>query len=102
MQIQSMPPQLQTSLGGEGVDFALSTNRPRPLWADLYTLFFSLVWLSAVLFIGSVTFGPLLQGQEVKMTINNVPTVVSPHNLQPLLLPVVFIGGFVLIGVVLL
>jgi len=43
--------------------------------------------------------GPLFQGKEVHFESNGVPTVASPNNLGPIIMPTIIIGIFVLIGI---
>lgn len=43
-------------------------------------------------------FGSLFQGKSVHFEVNGVPTVASPDNLQPIIMPAMIIGLFALIG----
>ena len=47
-------------------------------------------------------FGPLFIGEEVHITVNDVPTTASWDNFEPMLIPALVIGVFVLIGIGLL
>lgn len=46
--------------------------------------------------------GPLFVGKEVEFSSGGVPAVAGPGNLEPILVPALFIGFFMLIGLVML
>ena len=94
-----LPPDLLTVLGKEKQEFAVKAGRANPPKKSLFFVFFGLAW-SAFTSIFVVAFlGPLFLGQEVHFEANGVPTVASPDNLEPILVPALIIGLFVLIGV---
>lgn len=93
-----LPPELQNAISGENVDFILRSSRLRPLREALYFLFFSLFWLAISLTVGAGFFLPLIFFGTVDIEINDVPTTVTQDNLDVMILPAVFIGVFVLIG----
>jgi len=94
-----MPPGLSTAIGGEKQDFVVKAGRIKPKKKIIPMIIFSIVWLafSSVFVFGF--FGPLFQGEEVHFTMNDVPTVASMDNLQPLLGPAIIIGIFILVGI---
>lgn len=97
---ENIPPEINTILGGESQDFIVKANRNVPLKNALPSLIFGLIWLtitSSVLFFAFLR--PILMGKELHITINDVPTVISPGNLKPLIFPASMMGIFVLIGI---
>ena len=92
-----LPPDLLTVIGSEKREFAVKAGRANPPKKSLFFVFFGLAW-SAFTSIFVVAFlGPLFLGQEVEFEANGVPTVASPDNLEPILVPALFIGFFMLI-----
>ena len=97
-QTTSLPPALSSYLGEEQRDFVVRAGRVRPLRKLLAPLFFGVILLA---FFGAFAlsfFLPLIQGEEMRLLINGVPTVVGPHNWTPLLVPAVIVGMFFLLG----
>jgi len=46
-----------------------------------------------------VFLGPIFMGKEVRFEVNGVPTVAGPDNLGPIIMPAIFIGIFLLVGI---
>lgn len=92
------PPEIRDALAGEQSDFIVKASRAVPLKKSLSSLGFGLVWLVFISIFVAAFLGPILNGEEVHMQVNGVPTVAGPDNLGPLLVPALMIGLFVLIG----
>ena len=60
---------------------------------------FGTVWTALSSIIGMAFFGPLFKGESVNFKVNGVTTTVNSDNLQPMLVPALFMGAFVLIGI---
>jgi hypothetical protein len=65
-------------------------------------ILFGVFWLSFTSIFVVAFLGPLFFGNEVHFESNGVPTVASPDNLGPIILPAMIIGLFVVIGLVIL
>jgi hypothetical protein len=94
-----LPYELSSNLGSETKDFVIKAGRAQPLKTSLSLFLFGIAW-TAFTSIFVITFlGPLFVGKEVHFESNGVPTVASPDNLGPILVPALIIGLFVLIGI---
>lgn len=94
-----LPEELSSVVGSENKDFAMKAGRAQPLKKSFYLVLFGFAW-TAFTSIFVITFlGPLFLGNEVHFESNGVPTVASPDNLSPILVPALIIGLFVLIGI---
>ncbi len=93
-----LPQEVVSSLSSEIKDFAVKAGRAQPLKTTLFYSFFSIVWLGFTSIFVVVVFVPVLMGREVHFEANGVPTVAGPGNLEPLLMPALIVGLFVLIG----
>jgi hypothetical protein len=97
-----LPRVLNDSLDYERKDFAVKAGRDKPFLQSIGLLLFGTFWTAfTCVFIG-IFLGPLLSGKEVEFDLNGVPTVASPENLEPIVLPAIFLGIFLLIGIVML
>lgn len=94
----NLPTELEVSVGSEKKDFSFKAKRNKPLRTSIGLIVFSLFWLSFTSIFVFGFFGPLFAGKEVHFTVNDVPTVASIDNLEPLIMPGVIIGLFVLVG----
>ena len=98
----SLPPLLVENIGRESRDFAVQATRSQPLKTSLAVILFGSAWLAFTSIFVVAFLGPLFVGKEVHFLSNDVPTVASPDNLKPIVLPALIIGIFVLIGLGLL
>jgi hypothetical protein len=96
---QPIPQELEAAIGGQAKEFAVKAKRAKPFKRSIGLILFGLVWLGFSSMFAFIMFGPLLQGKEVNITINDVPTTVTPDNLAPLLIPGIFVGIFLLVGI---
>lgn len=94
-----LPQQLSYSIGSESKDFAVMAGRAQPLKSSLSIIFLGTVWTAFTSFFVVLFLGPLFLGKEVHFKVNGVPTVASLHNLDPIIMPAIFISVFVLIGI---
>ncbi|PKB16704.1 hypothetical protein [Flavobacterium sp. 5] len=97
--IQTLPRDLQSVIGTEKVDFSIIARRKQPLNKSLGLIAFGIIW-SAFISIFVIAFlGPLFKGEEVNFKVNDEPTTASWDNFEPLLVPTLVIGFFVLVGI---
>lgn len=97
-----LPPELQSALSGETVDFAVKSSRHKTWKEAGYFLMFGTFWMLISLTVGGAFFLPLLFLGEVDIEINNVPTTVTHDNLEVMLFPGIVIGLFIIIGIAIL
>lgn len=95
----SLPPEMVNIVGSEIMDFAVKAKHANPPKVSLVMIIFGAVWLGFSSIFFFLFPGPLFQGKEVHFLANDVPTVASPENLKPILLPALIIGIFILIGI---
>jgi len=97
-----LPRVLSDSLGSERKDFAVEAGRAKPLIQSLGVIFFGTFWTGfTCVFIG-IVLGPLFVGKETQFELNGVPTVAGPGNLESIIVPAIFLGVFLIIGILLL
>jgi hypothetical protein len=89
-------------IGSERKDFAVKAGRAQPLKKSLALVIFGTFWTAFTGIFVVAFLGPLFLGKEVHFEANGVPTVAGPGNLEPILVPALIIGFFVLIGIVML
>lgn len=95
----TLPPELEKSIGTENKEFAVLAKRALPLKSSLYFILFGVGWTAFICFFLYSFLGPVLQGKETQIVINDVPRAVSPGNYGALIGPGIVIGIFVLIGI---
>jgi hypothetical protein len=94
----TLPPELESHVGAEIKDFVVKAKHASPPKASVAMIIFGVVWLAFSSVFLFAFLGPLFKGEEVHFLANDVPTVASPENLRPILLPAAIIGIFILIG----
>ncbi len=99
MEIITLPPELSSSVSSENKDFAVKAGRAQPLKKSFSLILFGTVWTAFTSIFVFAFLGPLFLGKEVHFESNGVPTVASPDNLGPIVMPAIIIGVFVLVGI---
>jgi len=94
-----LPKNLLTVIGNENVEFAVKASRDKPVKSSLGIIIFGTIWTAFTSIFVFAFLGPLFIGEEVHFTTKGTPTVASPENLGPIILPGIIIGLFVLIGI---
>lgn len=94
-----LPKNLLTVAGDEKIEFSVKSKRAKPLKNSIGIILFGAVWTAFTSIFVFAFLGPLFMGKEVHFTSNEVPTVASPDNLEPIIFPAIIIGVFVLIGI---
>jgi|WetSurMetagenome_2_1015567.scaffolds.fasta_scaffold00989_6 hypothetical protein len=93
-----LPEDLIVAIGSESKDFAVKCRRAQPARKSIATIFFGVIWLAFMNIFVVAFFGPIIKGKEVEFTANGVPVVAGPGNLEPVTVPGLIIGAFVLVG----
>jgi hypothetical protein len=99
MEERGLPVQLRETLGSEEIQFEVKAAHAQPLRSSWFFILFGAAWTAFSMIFVIVFLGPLFIGKEVHFESNGVPTTASPENLDPIILPAIIIGIFVLIGV---
>jgi len=94
-----LPQDLSSTVGSENKDFSVKAKRAQPLKKSFSIILFGTVWTAFTSIFVFAFLGPIFQGKEVHFKSNGVPTVASPDNLGPIVMPAIFIGIFVLVGI---
>ena len=94
-----LPTELEAVVGSEKIDFSVFAKRNKPVGQSLTIIFFGIFWTAFTSIFVVAFFGPLFKGGEVHFQTNGVPTVGSWENFEPMLVPALIIGLFVLIGI---
>ena len=97
-----LPRDLIRMIDSERKDFAVKAGRAHPLKSSLAIIIFGTLWTAFTGIFVVAFLGPLFVGKEVHFESNGVPTVASPDNLGPILVPALIIGFFLLIGLAIL
>lgn len=94
----TIPPEMRTVIGQESRDFAVMASRAYPLKVSLSLMVFGIIWLlfTSTFFIAFLS--PVFTGEEVELTVDGIPGVAGPDNLESILVPAIIIGIFVLVG----
>ena len=95
----SLPLQLSASVGSEVQDFAVKAEHVQPFKKSIALVFFGLFWMIVVSSIAVAVIRPLLEGKEVHFIANGVPTVASPQNIAPMIVPGIVMVVCMLIGI---
>ena len=95
----TLPQRLSSYISSESKDFSVKAGRAQPLKKSFSFIFFGIFWTAFTSIFVIVFLGPLFLGKEVHFELNGVPTVASPDNLEPIIIPAIIIGVFVLVGV---
>jgi hypothetical protein len=102
MRSNNIPIELKAFISPEQSDFIIKSTRNYPKKNGLFLLFFALFWNAFVSIFVIAFIAPVLSGKEVHFKTNDVPTSGSLDNWEPLLVPSLVIGLFVLVGLGLL
>lgn len=94
-----LPEDLSSVIGSESKDFAVKAGRAQPRKKSFSLILFGTVWIAFTSIFVIAFLGPLFLGKEVHFESNGVPTVASPDNLSPIIVPALIIGFFVLVGI---
>jgi hypothetical protein len=94
-----LPEQLESNISSEKKEFAVFSRRSQPIKSSLGLVLFGTFWLAFTSIFVVAFLGPLFVGQEVHFTSDGNPVTAGPGNLKPVLLPAMFIGIFVLVGI---
>jgi hypothetical protein len=97
--IRFLPTELASFIGTEKIDFSVFAKRKQPGKQSLSTILFGLIWtaFTSIFVIGF--FGPLFKGEEVHFSTNGKPVAGSLENFEPMLVPALIIGLFVVVGI---
>jgi hypothetical protein len=102
LQYISLPQPLNTAIGTETKDFTVKAGRAQPLKKSMSIILFGTFWTAFTSIFVVAFLGPLFVGKEVEFSSGGVPTVAGPGNLEPILVPALLIGFFMLIGLIML
>ncbi|MBD0779995.1 hypothetical protein HPE56_19525 [Maribacter sp. ANRC-HE7] len=102
MNINSIPVDLKNLINPEQPDFIVKTKRNHPRKNGISMLFFSLFWNGFISIFVIAFIVPLASGKEVHFKTDDVPTSGSLDNWEPVLVPSLIIGLFVLVGIAML
>jgi hypothetical protein len=95
----TLPTDLDAAIGSEKKDFAVKAGRALPREESISKIRFGVLWTALSSIFVFIFLEPLLYGEEVHFVLNGVPTVASPDNLDPILLPAIIIVVFMFIGI---
>ena len=98
----NIPIELRKIIDLEETDFIVKSKRNYPRKKAIALLGVAVFWNMLVSIFVVAFFGPLFKEKEVHFESNGTPTTANLDNLEPLLVPGLLIGFFVLIGLGLL
>ena len=95
----TIPPEMRTVIGPESRDFVVMATRAYPLKVSMTLILFGIIWLlcTGAFFISFL--GPVISGNDVELAVDGVPLSAGPDDLEPLLVPAIIIGIFLLVGI---
>ena len=94
-----IPLELRKLIDSEDTDFIVKSKRNAPKKQAYGMLFFSLFWNAFISIFVFAFITPVLMGEEVHFTANDIPTSASLENWEPIIVPSIIIGVFVIIGI---
>ncbi len=95
----TLPQELASFIEPETKDFVVKAGRLKPLSISFYLIFFGIFLIGiTIIFVFSILV-PLFSGEEIHFETNGVSTVAGPDNLSPIIRPTIFIGFFMLVGI---
>jgi hypothetical protein len=97
--IRFLPMDLESVVGTEKIDFSVFSKRNKPVSQSISLIFFGTFWSAITSIFVVAFFVPLFKGEEVHFGVDGVPTTGSLENFEPILVPALIIGLFVLIGI---
>ncbi|QLE01694.1 hypothetical protein HX109_09040 [Galbibacter sp. BG1] len=100
MNSTGMPIALKRMVDNEKTDFFVKSRRNYPKKKAVSVLVFSLLWNALVSVFVVAFIWPLFKGEEVHFKSNDVPTSGSLENWEPVLVPTLIIGLFVVVGLI--
>ena len=83
--IRFLPTELESVVGTEKIDFSVFAKRNKPIGQSIGLILFGTFWSAFTSIFVIAFFGPLLKEGEVHFTTNDIPTVGSWENFQPML-----------------
>ena len=98
----TLPQELLSSIGSENIDFAVKAERARPLKLTYPLIFPGIFWTVFTNILFFVFLSPLFFGNGIHAKINDAPIHISLDNLDPLIVPGIFMVIFELAGIGLL
>lgn len=102
MNFNQFPIELRNLLDSETTDFIINSKRNHLKKKAVFALIIALFW-NAIISVFVITFfAPLFNCKVVHFKVNDIPTIGSRGNWEPLLIPGLIFGLFVLIGIGLL
>lgn len=99
MYTSDLPQELISVIGSEKIEFAAKAKRHQSRSKTIIMFVFASFWCGFISIFVIVFFGPLFIGEEVHFSANGEPVVGSLGNLQPMIVPGLVIGLFVLVGI---
>ena len=99
MYTSDLPQELISVIGSEKIEFAAKAKRHQSRSKTIIMFVFASFWCGFISIFVIVFFGPLFIGEEVHFSANGEPVVGSLDNLQPMIVPGLVIGLFVLVGI---
>ena len=97
--IRFLPTELKSVVGAEKIDFSVFAKRDKPVSQSISIIFFGTFWSAITSIFVIAFFGPILKGEGVHFTENASPTTGSWEIFEPILVPALITGLFVLIGI---
>jgi hypothetical protein len=94
-----LPRELESVVGTEKVDFSVFAKRKKPVSQSIGLIFFGIFWLAITSIFVAAFFGPLLKGEEIHFSVNEIPTTGNLEVPQSILVPALIIGVFVMVGI---
>lgn len=99
MYTSDLPQELISVIGSEKIEFAAKAKRHQSRSKTIIMFVFASFWCGFISIFVIVFFGPLFIGEEVHFSANGESVVGSLGNLQPMIVPGLVIGLFVLVGI---
>ncbi|MDD3877322.1 MAG: hypothetical protein PHT69_11910 [Bacteroidales bacterium] len=94
----NLPSDLISVIGNENIDFSVFAKRSEPIGKSIRLILFALLWSTIPVFGSIAFFGPLFKGEIVHFKSNGIARTASLDNFEPLIIPSLAIGFFLVMG----
>lgn len=98
MNLAEVPADLKKLVANEKIDFCIKASNNYPKSKSYGSILFGIGWSAFTSIFVIAFFGPLFKGEEVHFKVNDEPTIGSIDDWEPLLVPGLVIGLFVIVG----
>lgn len=96
----NIPQEAFAAIGSENIDFAIKSKHEKPIKESLDKIYFSIFWLALTSIGVFHLLQPVFQNKVISFTSGGIKVIAGPGNLEPIIMPLLGFGIFVLAGII--